>query len=87
MELWKHRSEMKTVRSQTSDNPITFSFMFRVVQKEVWVNVDGDTLVDPKIADSTIQKFQKFQYTKHTPYYKKSRIEFDTKFEDFFTKK
>jgi hypothetical protein len=57
------------------DNPVTYSFMFRVVGAERWVNANDSTLHEPNVSDATRKKFEKARAAKpfETDHYKKNQ--------------
>ena len=61
---WRHMSEM-----QRGQEGATFSFMFRVVQKEVTVNKSDSTFVNPRVGPKKAVQFQKGERLFETEHY------------------
>jgi hypothetical protein len=64
---WRHKSEMQKKR-----NNVTFAYMFRVVQRQVWVKAHDSTLANPHVGKRKEKAFRKAKAKKKTSVYKKN---------------
>jgi hypothetical protein len=87
---WKHKSKMLSLRKQANKENLTFSFMFRVVQKNVWVNKSDSRMNTDKhpIKANVLAHFSNpdSQEIFNSPHYKQTRLDLDKKIETILEK-
>jgi hypothetical protein len=71
---WRHKSEMK----KDNEN-VTISYMFRVVQRKVWVNAVDSTLANPTFDKRRQQQFEKAAGKTHCNYYIQANQDLQTR--------
>jgi hypothetical protein len=78
---WRHKSEMKLVNNnKPNPDAVTFAFMFRVVQGEVWLNVADSTLANPPLP----KKFNGSKGKFYTEHYKEESQKLQNKMQKLF---
>jgi hypothetical protein len=79
---WKHKSEM--CNGPSIENNVTFSFVFRVVQPTVEVNLADDTLVNKECGEERMKRFDAGQRILRTKAYVLATKEIEAKMKSVF---